>query len=143
MKFKLPEGLPKLRHQEEAVLYFCQLMDWEMVGELLDSSKNYHELPHWEFVARLRTAFDTMKANGDTKLFIHTATCTYKMCNNYKESGYLLQGNHSHDYLALLIEIDKDNNVLDIFECYQLRPIFVLKYALRHQILISNLEEEV
>ena len=103
-----------LNTQVDAVIYFFQRLDIEMVSDILEDNRTYQDFEKTLFVYKLGNAFDEFIKAGDTFLQCNTGFCNSKLCN-YKRKGYSFIGNHSCNYLDMIIEI-KDDVVQDMYE---------------------------
>jgi len=105
----------QLKTQLDAVLYFIQQLDIDMVNEILDDERTYQDFPKALFIHKLGVVFDEFKAAGNESL-----SMTYGMCDSIKCSygnpGYLFVGPHSQHYMELLF-VSEDGQVSDIYEC--------------------------
>ena len=106
----------QLKTQEDAVLYFLQRLDVDMVNTLLDDGRNYQDMEKDIFIRKLGYAFDEFLDCGDTFLNCLSGKCDAVMCN-FKCSGYSFTGNNSGKHLDLIVEKSTEGNVLDMYEC--------------------------
>ena len=104
-----------LKTQAGAVIYFLQRIDIEMISEILEDNRTYQDLEKCIFIHKLDNALNEFIEAGDTFLNCCSGFCNEKICN-YKCSGFSFIGNHSNNYLDLIIDI-KDGVVRDIYEC--------------------------
>ena len=109
----MPE-LPTLKTQSDAVIFFISQLDIDMIDDLLDD-RNYQELSKSQFITKLSTAFDQLRAQGNTILNLIFEPCQYRSCymNCY---CIIFQGDKSNHFLELIFETDK-GRVTDIYEC--------------------------
>jgi len=105
-----------IKNQSDAVLYFLQQLDIEMIDSILDPNRTYQNLEKHLFIQKLGVALDKFIQSGDTYLNRHQGHCNSKTCN-YKGKGFSFIGNNSGNYINLIIEI-KEGIVLNIYECY-------------------------
>ena len=108
-----------LNTQAEAVIYFFQRLDIDMVSDILEDNRTYQDFEKALFVYKLGNAFNEFIKSGDTFLHILSGSCNAKFCN-YKCMGYSFIGNHSGNYLDMIIEI-KEGVVQDMYECSEFK----------------------
>lgn len=111
---------PKFAGIEDALLFFIQTMDLEMIELVLEDGKTYQSLNKKDFMYRLSICFSFFKEKGDTNLNAIKGQC--KKCNKGL-SGYLFIGNHSKNYLSLLFEIE-EKKIFDLGECLEFNTQF-------------------
>lgn len=104
-----------IKTQSDAVLYFLQHLDIEMIDSILDPNRTYQDFEKYIFVQKLGCAFDEFIKSGDTFLKCYAGQCNSKICN-YGCKGFTFIGNNSDNFFDLIIEV-KDGIVLDIYEC--------------------------
>lgn len=104
-----------LKTQEDAVLYFLQRLDIDMVSGVLDDNRTYQNFAKPLFIKKLDVALDEFIEAGDTYLNRFNGSCNSKSCN-YKCTGYSFVGNNSGNYFDLIVDV-KDGIVNDIYEC--------------------------
>lgn len=105
----------ELRTQADAVLYFLQRLDIEMVNDILDDNRTYQDFKKYVFIQKLSNAIEEFIKNGDTFLHCNNGFCNAEICN-YKCVGYSFIGNNSKNYMDLIIDIN-DGKVQDMYEC--------------------------
>ncbi len=88
-------------------------MDIDMIDAILDKDITYQNFEKPVFISKLQNAFDILKSNGDTELFIIHGSCN--SCNKC-DTGLSFVGNNSGNYIDLIIQI-KDDKIVDLFEC--------------------------
>ena len=108
-----------LQSQFDAVLYFLQRLDIDMVSSVLEDSRTYQNFAKPLFIKKLDNALDDFIEEGDTYLNRYEGSCNSKSCN-YKCKGYSFVGNNSGNYFDLIIDV-KDGVVNDIYECFSFR----------------------
>ena len=108
-----------LNTQADAVIYFFQRLDVNMISDILEDNRTYQDFEKPLFVHKLGNAFDEFIKAGDTFLQCHTGFCNSKLCN-YKCNGFSFTGNFSGNYLDMIIEI-KDGIVQDMYECSEFK----------------------
>lgn len=115
-RFNLNEnGTIALKTQVEAILYFLQRLDIDMISSVLEDTRTYQDFAKPLFIKKLDNALDKFIEAGDTYLNRYKGSCDSKSCN-YKCKGYSFIGNNSGNYFDLIIEV-KDELVNDIYEC--------------------------
>ena len=80
----------KLKNQEDALAYFIQKLDIDMVNQLLDY-RNYQNFEKHIFISKLKIALDQFKKEVNNFLSKHKGFCNAKNCN-YKCEGYTFLG---------------------------------------------------
>lgn len=108
-------NLSEVKTQAEAVIYFLQRMDADMLNEILDETFTYQEMPKHIFLHKLSVALDDFANGGDTFLNCFSGNCGEEGCN-YKCKGYSFIGNVTSNYMDLIIEVKRDK-VVDMYEC--------------------------
>jgi hypothetical protein len=108
-----------LQTQIDAVLYFLQRLDINMLKLVLDDSFTYQNFEKPLFIKKLDAALNDFIEAGDTYLNRYKGFCNAESCN-YKCKGYSFVGNKSHNYFDLIIDV-KDGVVNDIYECYSFK----------------------
>ena len=109
----------KLSTQADAILFYFEKLDIEMVDDLLDSDRTYSDLEKPVFVHKLGIAFDKLIEAGDSNLIRRKGVCTGKGCDNIGCPGYTFLGEKSGLFLDLVI-IERDGIIEDIFDCAEL-----------------------
>jgi hypothetical protein len=104
-----------LQTQADAVLYFLQRLDVDMIGTILEEQRTYQDFNKAVFIKKLAVAIDLFIENGNTYLNRHEGFCNSKICN-FNCKGFSFIGNKSGHYFDLIIDI-KDGVVHDIYEC--------------------------
>jgi len=104
-----------LMTQADAVLYFLQRLDIEMVSAVLEENRTYQEFEKDVFIQKLDYALDEFIQAGDTFLNRYSGFCNFKICN-YKCKGFSFIGNNSGNYFDLIVDI-KEGVVHDMYEC--------------------------
>lgn len=112
-------GTVALKTQVDAVLYFLQRLDIDMVSRVLEDKRTYQNFAKPLFIKKLEDALDEFIEAGDTYLNRYNGSCNSKSCN-YKCKGYSFVGNNSANYFDLIIDV-KDGVVLDIYECFSFK----------------------
>jgi len=103
----------KITNQAEAIRYFIEQMDIEMINAFLDSDKTYQDFEKYMFISKLQKAFDTFTDCGDTYLFSTEGSCN--SCYKNK-TGFTFIGNNSSNYMSIIFDI-KNSRIDDLFEC--------------------------
>ena len=106
-----------LASQLDAVLFFMQRMDEDMLKLILEDCYTYQDLDKRTFLKKLTNVFDAFEEEGNTFLNIYEGKCNSAACSNNNCKGFSFVGNQSNDYMDLIIEIREDK-VFDIYECY-------------------------
>ena len=112
-------GTISLKTQVDAVLYFLQRLDIDMVSRVLEDKRTYQNFAKPLFIKKLDNALDEFIEEGDTYLNRYEGSCNSKSCN-YKCKGYSFVGNNSGNYFDLIIDV-KDGVVNDIYECFSFK----------------------
>ena len=112
-------GTVALKTQVDAVLYFLQRLDIDMVSSVLEDNRTYQNFAKPFFIKNLNDALDEFIEAGDTYLNRYNGSCNSKSCN-YKCKGYTFVGNNSGNYFDLIIDV-KDGVVNDIYECFNFK----------------------
>ena len=113
------KGEIALKTQEDAVLYFLQRLDIDMVSGVLDDNRTYQNFAKPLFIEKLDAALDEFIDVGDTYLNRYRGNCNSKSCN-YKCKGYSFVGNNSGNFFDLIVDV-KDGIVNDIYECFSFK----------------------
>ena len=66
----------KINTQEEAIKFFIEKLDIEMIDAFLDDCKTYQDMQKRIFIAKLNRVFQTYKETGDTYLVSYRGSCT-------------------------------------------------------------------
>jgi hypothetical protein len=64
-----------LKTQEEALIYFLELLDIDMIDTLLDNNRTYQDMEKNEFIRKLDYVIDDFLQVGDTKLIQRSEIC--------------------------------------------------------------------
>lgn len=104
----------KLSNQVEAIKYFIQKMDIEMIDAFLDKNKTYQDFEKSIFIDKLQVAFEEFKERGDTFLISIEGRCNG--CDISK-TGFSFVGN--------VVEV--------IWISYLIRPIIKLMICMNAQ----------
>lgn len=113
------DGKIALKTQEDAVLYFLQRLDIDMVSRVLEDNRTYQNFAKSLFIKKLDDALDEFIEAGDTYLNRYEGLCNSKSCN-YKCKGYSFVGNACGNYFDLIVDA-KDAIVIDIYECIKFK----------------------
>ena len=111
----IAEETVKLKTQADAILYFLQKLDIDMVNSILADNRTYQNFEKKKFISKLDVAMDVFLTAGDTFLNKYKGFCNSEECN-FKCSGYSFVGNNSSNYFDLIIEVE-EGIVHDIYEC--------------------------
>lgn len=112
-------GTVALKTQVDAVFYFLQRLDIDMVSSVLEDNRTYQNFAKPLFIKKLEDAKDEFIEVGDTYLNRYKGSCNSKSCN-YKCKGYSFVGNNSANYFDLIIDV-KHGVVNDIYECFSFK----------------------
>lgn len=104
-----------LQTQADAVLYFFQRLDIDMVSSILEDNRTYQNFQKPIFVYKLGNVFDEFIQSGNTYLNRYEGFCNAESCN-FRCKGFCFIGNKSGHYFELIIEI-KEGVVHDMYEC--------------------------
>ena len=105
-----------LKTQEEAMIYFLELLDIDMIDTLLENEQTYQDLEKHEFIRKLGYVIDDFLQAGDTKLIRRTVICdTVKY--HFKCIGHTFTGNYFGMHIDPIIEKNENGKELDIYEC--------------------------
>lgn len=113
----------ELKTQADAITYFLQRLDIEMVSDILEDNRTYQDFEKSVFVVKLGVALDEFIAAGDTFLNCYSGSCNEETCN-FKCTGFSFIGNHSQKFFDLIIDI-KGGVVHDIYECSKFKNLLV------------------
>jgi hypothetical protein len=128
------QSYPPLRTLADAVRYFIQSMDIDMLYTLLDDKITYQEFHRNEFLLKLERVMEDFKSHGDTFLNAVEGRCG----DCYKEkTGYLFIGNNSKRYMNLLFDLDK-GEITDLFECSNFKTQFKFRHLTRRVYVDPN-----
>jgi hypothetical protein len=108
-----------LKTQADAVIYFIQQLDIEMVDMILEEDRRYQDYKKNIFIQKLDTAFNTFIEAGDTFLNRYNGFCNSEKCN-YKSKGCSFIGNNSGQYFDLITDV-KNGEVQDIYQCHEFK----------------------
>lgn len=111
---------PPLRTQADAVRYFIQTMDIEMLYLILDDKITYQDFPRNEFLLKLERVIADFKKNGD--IFLQAIEGRCGQCSKDK-SGFLFVGNNSKMYINLLFDLS-NGQIKDLYECSSFKTNF-------------------
>lgn len=106
-----------LATQLDAVLYFTQRFDSDMLKLILEDYFTYQDYDKKTFLKKLSYVFDIFQDEGNTYLNVYKGKCNSSICSNFNCKGFSFVGNKSNHYMDLIIEI-KDGKVCDIYECH-------------------------
>ena len=109
------DDMISLNTQADAVLYFLQCLDINMVDLLLEENRTYQNFEKPLFIKKLDIALDEFIEAGDTFLNRYLGACNSESCN-YKCKGFSFVGNNSSNYFDLIFDV-QDGVVKDIYEC--------------------------
>ncbi len=103
----------KITAQTEAIKYFIEKMDIDMIALILKDELTYQDFNKDIFISKMKILFYEFIESGDTLLISIPGQCG--TC--YKDkSGYTFIGNKSFNYISILFDNDK-GEIKDLFEC--------------------------
>jgi hypothetical protein len=112
------EGNIPLQTQVDAVLYFLERLDSEMLELILEEQKVSKEFDKKAFINDIVGAFEEFSKKGNTFLNRYKGKCISGLCSKTDCIGFSFVGNKTNDFIDLIIEV-KNDKVLDIYECSQ------------------------
>jgi hypothetical protein len=112
------EGNIPLQTQVDAVLYFLERLDSDMLELILEEQKVSKEFDKKAFINDIADAFDDLSKKGNTFLNRYEGKCISGVCSKTDCIGFSFVGNKTNDFIDLIIEV-KNDKVLDIYECSQ------------------------
>jgi hypothetical protein len=115
--------IPTIISQFDAVKFFIQRLDIEMVDLILKEELTYQDLEKKEFVKRLSLVFEEFISAGDQYLNVINSTC--RSCNKGKVT-YLFVGNISKNYICMYFD-EQDGDIKDIYECNWFGHMYIHK----------------
>jgi len=105
---------PILKTHLDAVIYFIKKMDADMVSTLLHDQFEYQDFNKSLFIRKLGDLFFEFSERGDFLLLTERGEC-FGCTNGAK--GFTFIGNKSRSYIDLVFITNKENQVVDIYEC--------------------------
>jgi len=108
-----------LATQLDAVLYFMQRMDENMLKLILEDCYTYQDYDKKTFLRSLLDAFEEFQEYGNTYLNVFEGKCNSCVSKKMNCQGYSFLGNQTNHYMDLIFEIT-DDKVSDIYECFDL-----------------------
>ncbi len=102
-----------IKTQSEAIKYFIEQMDMEMITAFLDSNKTYQDMNKDKFLAKLNHVFEKFKNSGDSYLISYPGKCNSCYLD---KTGFTYIGNYSFNYISIIIDIE-NGLITDMFEC--------------------------
>ena len=105
--------IPTITNQLEAIIYFIQKLDLEMVEMILKDDLTYQDLEKKKFIQILRDGFFEFNEAGDEYLNVYKTSCN--SCNKGK-LAYLFVGNKSKNYMCFYFDT-KNGEIDDMYEC--------------------------
>jgi hypothetical protein len=103
----------KLTTQRDAIKYFIEKMDIEMIDMILSNENTYQDLPKETFIQKLSSAFNEFKKHGDDYLEAHSGQCNNCFTD---KTGYIFIGNNSNNYMSILFDVVA-GEIKDLAEC--------------------------
>lgn len=111
-------GKTSLQTQEDAVLYFIERLDTNMLEIILNDDQMSQEIDKRTFLKKIANVFDEFSNRGNTFLNRFEGRCMNCVYSNPNCKGFSFVGNKSNDFIDLIIE-SEDYKVIDIYECSQ------------------------
>jgi hypothetical protein len=96
-----------------SICYAIMCMNSHFLIDLLDKNINYEDIGKINFIEKLNCKFSSLKALGDTELFLDFDYCEGCNCN-MPVCKFI--GNNSGAHFALYFQI-KNNEIKDIYHC--------------------------
>jgi hypothetical protein len=122
-----------ISNQIEAIKYFIEKMDIEMIDAFLDNDKTYQEFEKGLFINKLDQVFLSFLNFGDTFLIAVDGNCN--KCDKTKK-GYTFIGNKSNNYLSIIFDT-ADSKIKDLYECSNFKNKLT-NLNLKKRIFIDN-----
>jgi hypothetical protein len=126
-----------IKTQADAVLYFIQSLDVEMLDELLSPERTYQDFPKQKFIDKIGVAFAEFKQMGDTHLNRYPGFCNSHLCFRGCK-WYRLIGNVYGCYMNLIYKV-KDGEVEDMYECADFMCLNNIEVDKKGRIYIDNI----
>lgn len=108
--------------QAEAVIYYIQEMDMDMIDLILDNDRTYQHMPKSDFIEKLTNAMENFKQHKNDKLIGYAGFCDTEKCVHHCKNGYSFIGNHSKHRMDIIFEVT-NGNVQDLHECEEFKAI--------------------
>lgn len=112
------EGNIPLQTQVDAVLFFLERLDSNMLELILKEQKVSKDFDKNAFINDIDDVFSEFSKRGNTFLNRYEGKCISGVCSKTNCIGFSFVGNKTSDFIDLIIEV-KNNKVLDIYECNQ------------------------
>jgi len=129
----------QVKTQADAIIYFLQKLDIEMVDDILYDNITYQDFKKGIFIQKLGVALDEFIGSGDDFLRCYKGFCKEKLCG-YRCDGYSFIGNHSNNYMDLIIKVE-NGQVLDMYECSSFKnldhPLNKKRRVVIHKIILD------
>ncbi len=106
--------------QAEAIIYYIQEMDIDMIDLVLDKDRTYQNMQKAEFMEKLEDVFAVFRFNQNDKVIGYPGFCDNDICNNQCKNGYSFIGNQSKHRMDIILEVS-NGNILDLFECTEFK----------------------
>lgn len=120
-RIKLNEkGEVSLKSHFEAIVYFFQRLDTNMLALILEDSCTYQDYDKKTFLKKLSLVFEELTSKGNTFLNVYQGKCNSSVCTNINCTGFSFLGNMTNDYMDLILEVE-DGRVIDIYECHDFK----------------------
>lgn len=124
---------PELNTQQDALKYFFETMDAEMIDAFLDGDKSESEEHRAKSFRELQELFDKFAASGDTHLIAVQGKCSNCFIGG---QGFTFMGNNSRNYISILF-LKKGKRIKTLHECFSMRNS-KYKLNLKNQFTIGN-----
>ena len=111
-------GKVSLQTQEDAILYFIERLDSNMLELILNDDHLSQEFDKRTFLKKLANVFGEFSKRGNTFLNRFEGRCMNCVYSNPNCKGFSFIGNKSNDFMDLILET-KGDKVIDIYECSQ------------------------
>ena len=126
-------SVPTITSQFDAIKFFIQRLDIEMVDLILKDEFTYQDLNKKEFVEHLNAVFEEFISAGDQFLNVINSTC--RSCNKGKVA-YLFVGNVSRNYICFYFD-QQGGEIKDMYECNWFSHVF-LQQGLKRKLCIHK-----
>ena len=110
--------------KKDTIVKAITTMDLEALKLILDEHSTYQDAHKDVFLDKLKEIFDELKLE---KLSANAGKCNSTECPNYNKNGVLFCGQNSGNHFNLIIEEDENENVTDLYYCYDFKCDFERK----------------
>jgi len=114
--FQLEDGTC-VKVNKDGLVYAISKMDINALELILEDNVSYHETTKTVFLQKLGEVFQDFKKQ-DNHLIPYEGKCNSNECPNKNKSGVAFVGNNSGNYINLIIEINENDRINDIYDCY-------------------------